>query len=176
MSPFIRLLVSTLMLISVTACGGLTSSDDPELNSLEIIDTGGSDSAVVGESNLLIDADENTTSTDDGEFTLYWDVVSDDDYTFDLYINDDDRINDALTIYSGVCDEDDDCNEDQMLDCIFQDDLNLVCDDFNGDDVASVDLGFFTDDFPEDLVFILQVCDPFGFDCEDRSIEARFDD
>ena len=176
MTPLTHFTVLLTIMLITAACGGITSSDDPELNGFDLIDTGGSDSRIVAESDLLIDADESTATTNEGEFTLVWEVITDDDYTFDLYINDNDRIGGSLSIYSGICDEGDDCHEDQMLECVFQDDLNLACDDFNSDAIDSVDLGFFTTDYPQDLFFILQVCDPFGFDCEDRSIQVSFDD
>ena len=165
---------------AITACGGLTSSDDPELNGFNIVDTGGSDSAVVSESDLLVDANEelneDDASNNEGEFRLYWDIVTDDDYTIDLYINDEDRIGSALAIYSGVCDNDDNCHEDQELNCDFQNSLEMECEDFNGDNIESVNIALLTNNFPEDLYFILEVCDPFGFDCEDQSIKVRFDD
>lgn len=175
---FTYAILSAALLI-VAGCGATSSSDDPELNEFEIIDTGGSDSENVSQSELLVDADEETPETNEGEFTLYWDVDTNDDYQIDIYINVDDRISGARKIFSDFCDPDDDCHEDQTLECDFQNDLDLVCEDFDDNEIEiniDGDLGVSSGDLPEDLYFILEVCDPFGFDCEDQSLEVRFDD
>jgi len=168
-------LIATVIILG--GCGATSSSDDPELDDFGIIDTGGSNSSTTAESDLLVDADESTATTNDGEFTLYWDVDTDDDYTLDVYINDRDRISGALTLLSDFCDPDDDCHDQPNLECEFQNDLDLICEDYD-DNEREVDVSRLVDadDLPEDLFLIIQVCDPFGFDCEDRSLEVRFND
>jgi len=169
--------IATAMILG--GCGAASSSDDPELNDFGIIDTGGSNSSDTAESDLLVDADENdpANNTDEGEFTLYWEVDTNDDYTLDVYINDRDSRSGALTLLSDFCDPDDDCHDQPNLECEFQNDLDLICEDYDGDE-REVDISRLvdSDDLPEDLFFIVQVCDAFGFDCEDRSLEVRFDD
>lgn len=177
---FTYAILSAALLI-VAGCGATSSSDDPELNEFEIIDTSGSNSATDPQSEILVDADEDTMGTrEDGEFTLYWDVDTNDDYLIDIYINDDDRISGGRKIFSDFCDPDDDCHEDRTLECDFQNDLDLVCEDFDDNEteinITSLSEIDDEDDLPEDLYFILEVCDPFGFDCEDQTLEVRFDD
>lgn len=175
---FLALITASLLVLG--GCGATSSSDDPELNDLGIIDTGGANSATTAEADLLVDADESTVTTDEGEFTLYWDVDTNDDYTIDVYINDDDDKIGALRLFSEFCDPDDDCHEDQRLQCEFQNNLELSCEDYD-DNQVTVDLTRLSDivdedDFPIDLYFIIEVCDPFGFDCEDMNLRVEFDD
>ncbi len=166
---------STIFIAAVitTACGGLSSSDDPELNRFEIRDTSGSDSATDPESEISLSAGEN-----DGEFELYWDIDTDDDYSYEVRINDRDSMTGSLQIFSDRCDPDDSCHDNQKLDCEYRndgDDLEIICENSRDDEeTTNINLIADDDDLPEDLHFILETCDPFGFDCEDQSIRVEF--
>ena len=152
------------------ACGGISSSDDPELNRFEIIDTDGSDSATADESEISLSASEN-----DGEFELYWDINTDDDYNYEVRINDDNELSGSLLLFSDLCDPDNSCHNNQNLECEYQSDLEIVCEDSSGDE-RTTDFSSLIDedDLPENLFFIIEACDPFGFDCEDQAIEVEF--
>lgn len=164
-------------LLALGGCGAISSSDDPELNEFEIIDTSGSDSASAPQSEISVDPDENTTNTEEGEFTLYWDVNTDDNYYLYIWVNDKDQISGATELYSNYCDPDDDCHDDQSLQCDFQNDLDIVCEDFDDNEsTINIEDIINANDLPEDLYFILEVCDPYGFDCEDQSIRVEFRD
>ncbi len=161
----------------LAGCGAVSGSDDPEIDEFEIIDTSGSDSATDPESEISVDPDESTTGTEEGEFTLYWAVDTDDDYQLEIRINDRDSFSGSRLFYSNICDPDDDCHDDQSLQCDFQNDLDIVCEDFD-DNETTFNLETIVDesDLPETITFILQVCDPFGFDCEDKSLNVEFRD
>ena len=172
-STLLALIAASMLVLA--GCGATSSSDDPELNDFGIIDTNGNDSATTAEDDLQVDADINN-----GDFRIYWEVDTNDDYTIDVYINDDDDRFGGLKLFSDFCDPDDDCHEDQFLDCDFQNDLDLICEDYDDNEVE-VDITRLSDirdedDLPEDLYLIIEVCDPFGFDCEDQNLRVEFDD
>jgi hypothetical protein len=174
---YFSFLISTLLIIN--GCGAVSSSDDPDLNRFDIIDTSGSDSATDAESELSIDPDEEniiTVGNREGEFTLYWDVDTDENYRLTIRVNDDGDFG-GEELYSDICDPDEDCHDEQNLSCDYTNDLNVVCEDFD-DNESSIDVERIAneDDLPQDLFFILQVCDPFGFGCEDQSIRVEFRD
>lgn len=166
-------------LLILGGCGAISSSDDPELNRFDIIDTSGSDSSTDPESELSIDPDEEnmlSAGNNEGEFTLYWDVNTNDNYTLSIRVNDDDRFG-GVELYSDFCDPDGDCHEEQSLNCDYTNDFEIVCEDFDDNESTVNVLRIINeDDLPEDLYFILQVCDPFGFDCEDQSVRVEFQD
>ena len=170
-------LISALLVIG--GCGAISSSDDPELTRFDIIDTSGSDSATDPESELSIDPDEEnilTVGNNEGEFTLYWNVNTDDNYSLSIRVNDDNDFR-GEELYSDFCDPDEDCHEEQNLSCDYTNNLEIICEDFDDNESSiNVDRIVNEDDLPEDLFFILQVCDPFGFDCEDQSIRVEFRD
>ena len=169
MNKRFNVLFVSLFILFLYGCGGLSSSDDPELNYFEIIDTGGSDSAT--DSDIRLSASEN-----DGELVLYWDINTDDDYSYDIRINNDDEILGSLSLFSDFCDPDDSCHDNQELDCDYQSDLEIVCEDSSGNETTT-DISSIVDedDLPENLFFILETCDPYGFDCEDQSLEVTFE-
>ena len=171
MNSLFKITFISLTALLLVNCGELTSSDDPELNRFEIIDTSGSDSATAPQSDISVSTSEN-----DGEFELYWDIDTDDDYSVEIRINDDDETAGSLLVFSDFCDPDDSCHDNQELDCEYQSDLEIVCEDSSGDETTTdLDIIVDEDDLPEDLFFILETCDPFGFDCEDQTIRVTFE-
>lgn len=166
--------VMTAALI-LAGCGATSSSDDPELNSFEIRDESDADSAKDTQFRL-------SPSRNDGEFELYWEIDSDDDYSYEVRLNDDNEVNGSIRLFSEFCEENKSCDKSQQLDCEYQSDMEIICENSKGDEETTDIRGVtgigedLEDELPEDLYFILKTCDPFGFDCEDQSLKVRFEE
>lgn len=173
---FLSISIISLFVIFTSACGGLSKEDDPELNELEIIDTNGSDSSLAPESEIALSPTEvQQEGQENGLFVLYWDIVADDEYLVSVYINDRNRISDALILYDAFCDDRDSCHDNQFLVCEYQSDPLLICEDFE-DNESTTDIGLILDvnDLPQELYLIIETCDAYGYGCEDLSIRVPF--
>lgn len=163
-----------LMALALSACGGGSHNthedvvyieisenfDEPELYQFHVIDT--------YETNT--EFDENTflalsPYVNNGEFEVYWDTHSDDEYVVELLFSESPSPVGARTISTEWCGPYEYCDNNQYQFCEYTSNLYLSCESSNGDYQSNY-IGDLLHTFPQDSYLILQVCDSNYFYCE----------
>ena len=101
----------------------------------------------------------------DGQFEVFWDVESRDDYFVELRINDQPNTNGSRLITSESCGPFNYCDDHQYQFCDYDSDYSIQCETPNG----NIQTEWFDDyiyEQDQDLFMILQVCDSSFFYCE----------
>ncbi len=175
-----KLTLALLLITLLSACGGEYHSEHehyrdpvyvdyyPTLYSFDMIDTYGTHSAYE-DIHLALSPYVNG-----GLFEVEWDVNYSDDYYIDLRINDINSIHGSRVITSEYCDPIFPCDRDQYQFCEYTPDFYVGCEnsvgnyqeDYIGDMIHSI---------PQDLYFVLQVCDSQRFHCEYETLPVSME-
>ena len=167
--------ISSLLLVG---CGGgsvevsatySNDVDDPELRQVDIIDTYGTNSEFEGVSSLAISPYINN-----GEFEVFWDILSNDDYYVDVRINTVPALAGSQLIFSDYCDSDYSCYDHQYLYCQYHSDFDVVCENYLGD-VQVDNITGMIDTIPQRLFLIVDTCDGYGENCTYQTIPVLFE-
>ncbi|MFL0810926.1 MAG: hypothetical protein K6L76_10975 [Agarilytica sp.] len=138
--------------------------DPPALYQFHAIDTYETSSEFDTETDLAISPYVNH-----GEFELYWETHSYDDYFVEFMFNTRPSPIGAEVVTSEWCGPYEYCNNHQYQFCEYTPNLYLSCETPYGD-YQSVYIGDRLATIPEDGYFILQVCDSTLFYCEYQAL------
>ncbi|VUD56440.1 hypothetical protein TDB9533_02095 [Thalassocella blandensis] len=103
-----------------------------------------------------------------GEFEVFWDMRSEGDFFVELRVNDIDQSTGSRLITSDWCSPYSDCYHQQYQYCDYSSDFYLTC-DTPSDTVQEEYIGDLVKTLPQDLYFIVQVCDTSFIYCEYQS-------
>lgn len=161
-----------LIPLMLAACGGgehhedehyyddSYSQDEPELYQFHVIDTYQTNSEFDHDTYLALSPYVNA-----GEFEVYWETESDDDYVVELLFNEHPSPVGALTISTQWCGPYDYCHDNQYQFCEYTSNLYLACETSSGDYQSNY-IGDRLQTIPQNAYLILQVCDSNYFYCE----------
>ncbi|MFL0800683.1 MAG: hypothetical protein K6L80_09570 [Agarilytica sp.] len=138
--------------------------DEPELYQFHIIDTYETNTEFDTHTFLALSPYENG-----GEFEIYWETESRDEYVVEFLFNTQPSPFGARTISQEYCGPYDYCDDNQYQFCEYTSNLYLACESSSGD-YSERYIGDQLDTIPQDAYMILQVCDTQFFYCE---YEAR---
>lgn len=171
-----RLLLVGLTIILLTtglsACGGAGYhySDDgshhdgyidpPYLTDFHIIDTYGINTEFEPGLELALSPYANL-----GEFEVYWNIVSDEDYFVELRFNDVPSTSGSRLISSDLCGPGLYCDNHQYQYCDYSSDFYIDCENASGDWQGDY-IGDWVHSIPQYAYLVLQVCDTSFFYCE----------
>ncbi len=173
-----RRLAIVLCSLTLMACGGTYyeeesysyeddyshSYDEPELYQFHVIDTYETNTEFDNETHLALSPYINT-----GEFEIYWNADSDDDYFVEFYFNTSPNPIGGELISTEWCGPYEYCHDHQYQFCEYTPSLYLSCESSSGDYHSSY-IGNRLTEVPQDAYLILQVCDSQFYYCE---YEAR---
>lgn len=163
MNSFWRVSILVLCVTMLSACHeGETRADyTPELQSFDMIDSYGQDTARPPYLDLALSPSELPSGTE-GVFEIFWRVNSLEDYTVSLRVNDRPSIATSLAVHSEVCGAGRWCDQSGSLICDYTDDFYLSCDNSNN----PLDIASLFPDVPQRLYLFLEVCDSDSNYCE----------
>ncbi|MFT5084881.1 MAG: hypothetical protein ACI9Y1_002937 [Lentisphaeria bacterium] len=100
-----------------------------------------------------------------GEFEVYWEMESDEDYWVELRINDYPTTDGSLLISSDYCGPYYFCHDQQYQFCEYTPGLSINC-ETPSEEFHSAYIGGLLYTLPQDLYLILQICDSNFYYCE----------
>ncbi len=134
--------------------------DEPELYQFHVIDTYETNTEFDTNTLLALSPYENG-----GEFEIYWDTESRDEYVVEFLFNTQPSPFGARIVSQEYCGPYDYCDDNQYQFCEYTSNLYLACESSSGD-YSERYIGDQLETIPQDAYFILQVCDTQFFYCE----------
>ena len=126
----------------------------PALFSFDISDTADTYSGDYVEPFLELDPYDNN-----GEFELFWEVDSNDDYIVEYRISQSPSLTDSKLIGEDYCGRDFDCDRTGMQFCQYRPDFSVRCDSYGGSQERIIHIDELLDTVPQTLYIALAVCD-----------------
>lgn len=134
--------------------------DTPILHQFHMIDTYGTNSEFDPVTHLAVSPFINA-----GQFEIFWDTQSTFDYFVEVRINDAPTTDRSRLISSNLCGPDYYCHDHQYQFCDYSSGFDIFCEASDGS-LQSEYIGDLIETIPQDLYFILQVCDTGFYYCE----------
>lgn len=157
-SPTVLVMIASLLM----ACDGsdapvaLVPELCPELRAFDIIDSYNTDTASPNFPPLALNP-----YLDDGRYEVFWDVVSFEDYTVNLRINERGSIGGSILISSQVCGAGRRCDQAGHWICEYTSDFYMSCNDFSD----KVDIAPLIRQVPQQAFLFIEICDTNSGDC-----------
>lgn len=169
-------MVLLLTTVVLTACHGDSCSTDcyderpsrPQLYMANMVDTYNVNSEFDYEHLAL------SPYVNRGEFEVFWDMHSDDDFFVELRVNDIDQSAGSRLITSDWCSPHSECYYNQYQYCDYSANFYLTCNSPT-EVVQSEYIGDLIYELPQDLYFIVQVCDASLMFCEYQSFPVTME-
>ena len=174
----LKLLFSILIVLSLSACragaGGDKHSsyphDIPEIISFDIVDS------YLTNSDFEPGPYAVSPYIDDGLFELFWHVESFHPYRVELYLNDRSYPDFGVLMSSAWCGFGESCGNESYQYCRYRDNLSMICElPESFSTYADRDISSLFTEIPEDLYFVLEVCDIDLFYCEYQSLAVSLE-
>jgi hypothetical protein len=122
----------------------------PELRYFDMVDSYGVDTAKPGNTPLTLDP-----YLYNGLFDVSWSVNSLEDYRVNIRINDGTGVSNSVLVYSEICGLNRACDQSGAVICEYTSDQYLSCNNSN----RPTDIRLLFRSIPQDLYFMLEVCD-----------------
>lgn len=171
-----RLFKLTLLIVSVlgiSACGDAHyhyDDDAPILRSFNILDSYNTNSEFESGPYAV------SPYLSDGVFELFWEVKSAYPYRVELFINDRRSPDFGVLLSSAWCGPGEPCGQYSYQFCRYRANLSMVCElPESLDTNPSQDISTLFNGIPEDLSFVLEVCDEDLIYCEYQSLDVSLE-
>ena len=178
MNKYIRVLFLILGILFISACGGGGSrheeevvveivaviDEDPVLKQFDVIDSYG----ISSKYNIGV-ALSISPYVDSGFFEIFWNVLSYNDYTIYLSVSNKPSTKGSRLISSQTCNPYTYCHDNQYQLCEYSSDFYISCEDSEGN-VESQYIGDILVTVPQQLYFILEMCDAYTSYCEYQAL------
>jgi len=175
-------IIGLVLAVLLAGCGGsgggggehvfIEPYDPPSLEAFHVVDSLGQSSEDLGNPQLILNP-----YIDNGQFEVYWDAFSSDDYSVEIRINDVPFIEGSRFVSSDYCGIDLDCDQSGIQFCEYYADFSMSCDPPG---TTNPNQGFTRFDdmiltVPQPMYLILDICDINSSYCEYRVQEVTME-